>query len=68
MKYAMLLMYSTFAAFGFWGATGSHFYGGGVGKKATQNPVPTWFGRLWYILFALGATFMGVKSLLALHH
>ena len=68
MKYAMPIMYFVFAAVGLWGATGSRFYGGGLGRKATHNPTPTWFGRAWFILFALGASYMGVRTVMAFYH
>ena len=45
------------------GATAKNFYGGGVGRLATKNPTPTWFGRLWFFGFAAVMLYLGVKGL-----
>ena len=68
MRYAMPIAYLLFSIFGFVAASGDHFYGGGPGRTATKNPVPKWFGRLWFIVFSVAAAYMGLKGLWAIHH
>jgi hypothetical protein len=68
VKYATPIIYFLFGAFGLFGACGRQFYGGGLGKTAIKNPVPKWFGRLWFLAFFAWAAYMGVKALLSLRH
>jgi hypothetical protein len=63
VKYLGSILCFAMAAIGaYLGATGHNFYGGGVGRLATKNPIPKWFGRLWFICCALALFYMGIKS------
>lgn len=45
------------------GITAKDFYGGGVGRLASKNPTPQWFGRVWFLGFAAVMIYVGVKQL-----
>jgi len=40
-----------------------NFYGGGVGRLAVHNPIPKWFGRAWFLGFAVVMFYLGIKAL-----
>jgi len=64
MKYFELSVCFAMAVVGaYLGATGKKFYGGGVGRLAINNPIPTWFGRLWFFGFAVVMVYLGIRSL-----
>ena len=68
MKLFLPILYLLFAAFGLYMAIAAKaFYSGQLGRKATGKPIPTWFGRLWFLVFSGGAAYMGIKSLVALY-
>jgi hypothetical protein len=63
MRYAAPIAYFAMAAFCFYLSTGENFYGGGVGRKAVNNPVPKWFGRFWFVGCGLACAYLGVHAL-----
>ena len=64
MKYiGPILCFIMAAGAVYMGATAKSFYGGGVGRLASKNPVPKWFGRLWFAGFAAVMTYLGFKNL-----
>jgi len=46
----------------FLGATGRDFYGGGIGRLATRNKIPKWFGRLWFFGFSIVMLYLGFSE------
>ena len=46
------------------GAMGTDFRLGGLGRTPTSKPVPTWLGRLWFFALAGVLLFMGIHGLL----
>lgn len=47
----------------FIGVASKGFYGGGPGRLAVNNPVPKWFGRLWFFGFAAVMVYVGIKAM-----
>jgi hypothetical protein len=68
MKYFGAILCFTMAALGAFGAIkGEAFYAGRLGRRPTKQ-IPSWFGRLWFLVFSACAAYMGIRGLLSLHH
>jgi hypothetical protein len=65
VKHLLPIIYLLMAAFAiFCGVRGTEFRMGGLGRTPTSKPLPTWFGRLWFFIFAGVMLFIGIHSLL----
>jgi hypothetical protein len=64
MRYFGPIMCFLMAAFGAYvGATAKVFYPGRLGRKSDGKPIPTWFGRVWFLGFAAVMLYLGIKGL-----
>jgi hypothetical protein len=63
MRYGTAGFNFLMAAFWVYMATGSRFYGGGVGRLAISNPIPKWLGRFVVLLVAAAFAYYGFRAL-----
>ena len=59
-----VVIYLFMAAFAvYFGLVPGTFHPGPLGRNATGKPLPNWFGRSWFFIFAAVMLYLAIKQL-----